>query len=195
MLKADDFSDLHLNFEHGVRAGFFDLGTTFGLFSCVLSAYNGNQLCHDKRLIEGCLGTRDSAEKVFERWYIELRDNHPCYGVVCYEDVVRWSSSSAAKRYCGLLAILQAHCSMNNIPLLGFKPKSGKLALAGRGNASKGEMIEAANKITIRTDFNDHLLRPLPQPEKMTDNMADALGIYCALVDATSAPLQDIRIG
>lgn len=63
---------------------------------------------------------------------------------VVYEEVMRWSSGAAAKCYCGLLGILQAECESKGIPYEGVHVGTIKKAATGKGNATKEQMIKAA---------------------------------------------------
>jgi hypothetical protein len=66
--------------------------------------------------------------------------------VVVYEEVMRWSSGSAAKCYCGLLAIVQTECEYKEIPYEGVHVGTIKKFATSKGNATKEQMIEAAIK-------------------------------------------------
>ena len=64
--------------------------------------------------------------------------------LVVYEEVMRWSSSAAAKCYCGLLAILMTECESKSIKYEGIGVGTIKKAATKKGNATKEEMIQAA---------------------------------------------------
>ncbi|MFP3021586.1 MAG: hypothetical protein ACEY3K_01110, partial [Wolbachia sp.] len=56
---------------------------------------------------------------------------------------VRHLGTDAAHCYGGFLAVLSAWCEENNIPYQGVNVKTIKRFIAGNGNASKSEVIEA----------------------------------------------------
>lgn len=61
-----------------------------------------------------------------------------------YEDVMRFSSNSAAKAYCGLRAVMLMECEAHGVEVRGLSVGTIKKTFAGSGKASKEDMIEAA---------------------------------------------------
>jgi hypothetical protein len=93
----------------------------------------------------------------FRNWLDEIT---PGVQHIAYEAVRRHIGTDAAHVYGGLMATLTAWCEENKIPYEGVAVGTIKKHATGRGNASKDEMIAAANAL----GYN---------PED--DNAADAL--------------------
>lgn len=80
----------------------------------------------------------------FRRWLQEL----PVKPVeVHFEEVRRHSGTDAAHVYGGLLAVLTAWCEEQGIPYSGVPVGTIKKSATGKGNASKGDMIAAAQAL------------------------------------------------
>lgn len=90
--------------------------------------------------------------------------------LVVYEDVVRFLGNSAARKYCGILSIIQRQCFRNNVPMISAHIGQIKKALTGRGNASKELMVSCA------LDYLNDIGRE--PPKDMDDNAADAIGLW-----------------
>lgn len=102
--------------------------------------------------------------------------------IVVYEQVNRWSSSAAAKRYCGLLALLELTCFNNDKPLIGVPIKSVKMHFTGNGIADKNAMVcRAETKLLDGSYSLAPELRSLAKPPnggaKLSEDAADALAI------------------
>lgn len=79
-----------------------------------------------------------------------------------FEDVMRWSGSAAAKRYCSLRTLLLlAVPSATHVPI-----RTVKTAVGNAGNCKKSEMIAWA----LRTE-------PRIDETQFSDNQADAMAI------------------
>lgn len=83
---------------------------------------------------------------------------------VTYEIVRRHIGTAAAHVYGGLHGVLTAWCEENNIPYEGESVQAIKRAATGKGNASKEEMIAAAEALGFKPKTSDeadaiHLLR------------------------------------
>ncbi|KLT21927.1 putative holliday junction resolvasome [Wolbachia endosymbiont of Armadillidium vulgare str. wVulC] len=79
----------------------------------------------------------------FRRWLNEMRERFSDIEAVYFEEVRRHLGTDAAHCYGGFLAVLSAWCEENNIPYQGVNVKTIKRFIAGNGNASKSEVIEA----------------------------------------------------
>ncbi|WP_353285290.1 crossover junction endodeoxyribonuclease RuvC [Wolbachia endosymbiont (group A) of Beris morrisii] len=79
----------------------------------------------------------------FRRWLNEMRERFSDIEAVYFEEVRRHLGTDAAHCYGGFLAHLTAWCEENNIPYQGVPVKTIKRFIAGNGNASKSEVIEA----------------------------------------------------
>lgn len=98
----------------------------------------------------------------FVRWLNELWPKDYQTGMVCFEEVRRHVGVDAAHVYGGFLAHLTAWCERQSLPYQGVPVGTIKKHTAGKGNASKADMIAAV----IAKGF---------QPAD--DNEADALGL------------------
>lgn len=75
----------------------------------------------------------------FSNWLNSLKDISAVY----FEEVRRHLGTDAAHCYGGFFAILAAWCEREKIPYKGVPVKTIKRFIAGKGNASKSEIIEA----------------------------------------------------
>jgi len=78
------------------------------------------------------------------RYFEELITNNNIQAVA-YEEVRRHQGVDAAHIYGGIVGQITALCEENNIPFSAIPVKTAKKIATGKGNASKEEMIEAAN--------------------------------------------------
>jgi hypothetical protein len=78
----------------------------------------------------------------FRRWLIDCKAGNEI-GRVYYEQVRRHLSTDSAHCYGGFFAIMGAWCEANAIPYRGVPVGTIKKHATGRGNAKKGEMVEA----------------------------------------------------
>ncbi|WP_353275765.1 crossover junction endodeoxyribonuclease RuvC [Wolbachia endosymbiont (group A) of Pipizella viduata] len=76
----------------------------------------------------------------FRSWLNSMKKK---FGTVYFEEVRRHLGTDAAHCYGGFLAHLTAWCEESNIPYQGVPVKTIKRFITGKGNASKGEVIEA----------------------------------------------------
>ncbi len=79
----------------------------------------------------------------FRSWLNSVKEKLPNIETVYFEEVRRHLGTDAAHCYGGFLAVLSAWCEENNIPYQGVNVKTIKRFIAGKGNASKSEVIEA----------------------------------------------------
>lgn len=98
----------------------------------------------------------------FKRWLTEIKQSVESIDVVYFEEVRRHVGVDAAHAYGGFLATLTAWCEHHQIPYQGVPVGTIKKHAAGKGNASKEEMISAV----INRGFNP-----------ADDNEADALAL------------------
>lgn len=92
-------------------------------------------------------------------------------GRVFFEEVRRHLGTDAAHVYGGMLGIVSAWCEEAGVPYAGVPVGTVKRRATGRGNAGKGEMVEAA-----RVAFG--------RPDLASDDEADALWVMrCGLDD------------
>ncbi|BET37265.1 crossover junction endodeoxyribonuclease RuvC [Wolbachia pipientis] len=82
----------------------------------------------------------------FRSWLNEMKEKFPSIETVYFEEVRRHLGTDAAHCYGGFLAVLSAWCEENNIPYQGVNVKTIKRFIAGNGNASKSEVIEAVKE-------------------------------------------------
>ncbi|MBA8767021.1 crossover junction endodeoxyribonuclease RuvC [Wolbachia pipientis] len=75
----------------------------------------------------------------FHNWLNSLKDISAVY----FEEVRRHLGTDAAHCYGGFFAVLATWCEKHHIPYKGVPVKTIKRFIAGKGNASKGEVIEA----------------------------------------------------
>ncbi len=94
----------------------------------------------------------------FERWLSSL----PKVGLVYFEEVRRHLGADAAHAYGGFLSHLTAWCEMRGIPYQGVGVGTIKRFIAGKGNASKLEVMESVRGLGF---------------SPVDDNEADALAI------------------
>lgn len=76
--------------------------------------------------------------------------------VVYYEDVKNHTAVDAAHAYGGFLAMLEAWCAVNRIPLKPVGVSTIKKHWTGKGNAVKEVMIEEAKRRGFRPVDNNH---------------------------------------
>ena len=165
---------------------FLDLGTTSGIVIVYLvnhPDYASKPEFEVRYIDEFCVFNNLSEAwkrnaKIFDSFNNKLREfiSNDYATAVFYEDVKRWSSSAAAKRYCGLLSVLERYMYYyfpigKNI-MNGVSATSVKKSLADTGKATKQDMVAAARR-KYQHIYNDIY----NEKNYFTDNMADALGI------------------
>lgn len=136
-----------------------DLGTTTGwaLGTRDGSVTGGSESFSPKRC--GGYGQRWLA---FRQWLGDTGRTAGEVHAVYYEDVKRHEGILAAHAYGGFLAMLEAWCATNRIPLHPVGVGEVKKHWTGKGNANKEAMIAAAHEKGFRP---------------VDDNHADALAI------------------
>jgi len=82
----------------------------------------------------------------FERWLNETLSVTGGISAVYFEEVRRHLGTDAAHAYGGFLGCLTAWCEQHEIPYEGIPVGTIKKFITGKGNASKAEMIAAAQK-------------------------------------------------
>jgi len=90
-----------------------------------------------------------------------------CEGIelVVYEEVRGHKGTDAAQIYGGIIAIIQEHCELKEIPYQGVPVGTIKRFGSGKGNSNKEVMLAAAQKRWPKLDIVD-------------DNQADALFLW-----------------
>jgi crossover junction endodeoxyribonuclease RuvC len=109
----------------------------------------------------------------FQRWLRErIQEDKPT--AFAFEDVFRWSSSDAAKVFCGLRGILMLNAAYYGIPVFGYSPGHVKKFFTGNGNAPKELMVAQA------------IARyPELAGEDIDDNRADAIAVLMLHLNQT----------
>ncbi|MBC6685950.1 Holliday junction resolvase [Wolbachia pipientis] len=100
----------------------------------------------------------------FRNWLNSLKDISAVY----FEEVRRHLGTDAAHCYGGFLAVLSAWCEEHHVPYQGVNVKTIKRFIAGKGNASKSEVIEAIREKSF---------------SPRDDNQADALALMFYVMD------------
>ncbi|WP_395461733.1 crossover junction endodeoxyribonuclease RuvC [Wolbachia endosymbiont (group A) of Therophilus tumidulus] len=100
----------------------------------------------------------------FRNWLNSLKDISAVY----FEEVRRHLGTDAAHCYGGFLAVLSAWCEEHHVPYKGVPVKTIKRFIAGKGNASKSEVIEAIREKSF---------------SPRDDNEADALALMFYVMD------------
>lgn len=99
----------------------------------------------------------------FDNWLRDrLCDDKP--EAVCFEEVFRWMSSSAAHSFCGFRAIMMLQCTRKGIPCFAYSPTTIKKYWTGNGAAKKELMMETT-------------LMRFPDLDLTDSNEADAIAI------------------
>jgi len=101
----------------------------------------------------------------FQRW-LRTRITEDKPSALAFEDIFRWSSSDAAKMFCGLRALLLLNAAYYEVPVFAYSPGQVKKFWTGNGNADKPLMIA-----TTLTRF------PELAEKDIDDNEADAIAI------------------
>ena len=79
----------------------------------------------------------------FTRWLDDIAGNAVPIRTVVFEEVRAHAGTLAAQVYGGFLAHLTAWCERNDVPYLGVPVATIKRHAAGKGNASKDDVIKA----------------------------------------------------
>ena len=100
--------------------------------------YSGSKSFHASRFSGGGMPFLK-----FRSWLSSLKQEFPNIEMVYFEEVRRHLGTDAAHCYGGFLGHLTAWCEENHIPYQGVPVKTIKRFIAGKGNASKSDVIEA----------------------------------------------------
>lgn len=79
---------------------------------------------------------------LFERWLNLIHTTSPIK-IVCFEEVRRHVGTDAAHIYGGFMGALTSWCEEREIPYQGIPVGTIKKFIAGKGNASKQDVIQA----------------------------------------------------
>lgn len=123
---------------------------------------DGKQRSGVERFAPGKGGHNGQRWLAMRQWLTEAAREMGGVHVVYFEDVKRHVSNLSARAYCGYLAILEAWCATNNVPMVGVGVGTIKKHWTGKGNADKDAMVAEAKRRGIRV---------------IDDNHADALAI------------------
>jgi Holliday junction resolvasome RuvABC endonuclease subunit len=82
----------------------------------------------------------------FRRWLDQIHAASPITEV-CYEAVRAHTAIDAAHIYGALMGVLQVWCEEYNVPYSGVAVSTIKKFAAGKGNASKDEVIAAVKRL------------------------------------------------
>lgn len=147
-----------------------DIGTTTGWARCSRdgAVASGSESFAPKRM-----------ERPGQRWLkfraflAEQRQQAGEIHAVYYEDVKQHAGTLAAHVYGGFLAMLEAWCAANNVPLRPLGVGQVKKHWTGKGNAKKDDMVAAARERGFHP---------------VDDNHADALAILSLAREIEGAP-------
>lgn len=142
-----------------------DLGTSTGW---AVATRDGQHKSGSLRLDPKKLGGNGRRWIAFREWLTATARQAGGIQAVYVEDVRRHVSNLSARVYCGYLAILEAWCATNNVPLHGVGVGTIKKAWTGNGRAKKGAMIAEAQRRGVRV---------------ADDNEADALAILAYAIN------------
>ena len=83
----------------------------------------------------------------FRRWLTEMKSSADGIGEIHFEEVRRHLGVDAAHAYGGFLATLTAWCEHYGIAYSGVPVATIKRHVTGKGNATKGEVIAAVQRL------------------------------------------------
>ena len=83
----------------------------------------------------------------FKRWFTEIKQCAAGIDLVVFEEVRRHVGVDAAHAYGGFMGQLTAWCEHHQIPYQGIPVGTIKKHATGKGNASKDEMLAAAQAL------------------------------------------------
>ena len=124
-----------------------DLGTTFGW---AVALRDGVSKSGSVRLDPSKLGGNGQRWIAFRQWLTDTARQSGGIQAVYFEDVRRHVSNLSARVYCGYLAMLEAWCAANNVPMVGVGVGTIKKAWTGNGSATKTEMMDEAKRRGFR---------------------------------------------
>ncbi|MFC4518595.1 hypothetical protein [Cupriavidus pinatubonensis] len=136
-----------------------DLGTITGW---AVATRAGKQRSGSLELKPTKLGGNGRRWIAFREWLTATAREVGGIQAVYHEDVKNHAGVIAAHVYGGYLAMLEAWCAANNIPLVGVGVGTVKKHFTGNGRASKDDMIAEAKRRGVKV---------------IDDNHADALAI------------------
>lgn len=114
----------------------------------------------------------------FAEWLKDVTNETECDCIV-FEEVRAHSATHAAHVFGGLLANLQSYCdSKPEVPYTSFPVKTIKKFIAGKGNASKEEVMNAVKKLGFTP---------------LDDNEADAIAILLCAESSMCPNLGDLQ--
>lgn len=142
-----------------------DLGTILGW---AVATREGKQRSGSLELKPSKLGGNGKRWMAYREWLTSIAREVGGIHAVYHEDVKNHAGTIAAHVYGGYLAMTEAWCAANNIPLYGVGVGTIKKHFTGKGNAKKGAMIAEAGRRGIRV---------------IDDNHADALAILAYAVE------------
>lgn len=104
--------------------------------------YHGAVLDHCEWQLSGDIAER--CRLAYSRFFTAL-EQYPQIDVLAYEAAVgRYFTACEAE--CNVQGAILALAGQRNIPTIKISPAAAKIALSGRGNASKGDMQKAAEQ-------------------------------------------------
>ena len=120
-----------------------DLGTTTGW---AVAPRNGPMRSGSFRLDPAKLGGNGRRWIAFREWLTATAREVGGVQAVYFERVCSHTGTTAAHVYGGYLAMLEAWCAANNIPMHGVAVATAKKAWTGNGRAKKPDMIAEARR-------------------------------------------------
>lgn len=120
-----------------------DLGTITGW---AVATREGKQRSGSLELKPTKLGGNGKRWIAYREWLTSLAREVGGIHAVYHEDVKNHAGVIAAHVYGGYLAMTEAWCAANNIPLYGVGVGTVKKHWTGKGNADKGQMIAEAKR-------------------------------------------------
>lgn len=136
-----------------------DLGTSLGW---AVATREGKQRSGSLELKPTKLGGNGKRWMAYREWLTSIAREVGGIHAVYHEDVKNHAGTIAAHVYGGYLAMTEAWCAANNIPLYGVGVGTIKKHFTGKGNAKKDAMIAEAERRGVKV---------------IDDNHADALAI------------------
>ena len=120
-----------------------DLGTILGW---AVATREGKQRSGSLELKPSKLGGNGKRWMAYREWLTSIAREVGGIHAVYHEDVKNHAGTIAAHVYGGYLAMTEAWCAVNNIPLYGVGVGTIKKHFTGFGNATKEDMIAEAER-------------------------------------------------
>ncbi|MEM5429384.1 hypothetical protein [Cupriavidus oxalaticus] len=130
-----------------------DLGTTTGW---AVATRDGRQKSGSLRLDPKKLGGNGRRWIAFREFLTATAREAGGVQAVYYERVCSHTGTTAAHVYGGYLAMLEAWCAANNIPMHGVAVATAKKAWTGNGRAKKPDMIAEAERRGVKVIDDNH---------------------------------------